>query len=321
MIPFLHTLYHPEIFQGNLKKKHYFEGWYFKHVSVDLKSVYSFIPGIALAEERFAFIQVLNGITGESEFIRYPLEEFSFRKDKFWVKIGKSVFTPDFIDLNIDGRYKGRLDYSDRVPYPSRLLSPGIMDWYSFVPTMECKHGLVSMNHEIEGSLQTPSGVIDFSKGKGYIEKDWGTSFPESYLWAQCNNFGDPGNSFMLSVAKIPWKGTFFIGFLGFLHFAGKTEFFAIYNHSKIQKFQRMSPDTIQIELSKKNIVFSIEIKSKTSGTLFAPKLGLMKNLIKESIDSEIKLRLLKTGEGCLYEDCGQRAGLEVIEKIFSYKI
>ena len=42
-------IYKPEVFQGNLKRKKYFEGWYFKHVSKDLKNVWSFIPGISLS--------------------------------------------------------------------------------------------------------------------------------------------------------------------------------------------------------------------------------------------------------------------------------
>jgi len=320
MVSILKTLYRPEIFQGSLEKKHYFEGWYFKHVAADLGSVYSFIPGISLAEERFAFIQVLNGISGESGFIRYPIESFQFSKDRLWVKIEDSVFTHNFIDLNIEGRYRGRLDYDGLHPYPSTILSPGIMGWYSFVPTMECNHGLVSMTHSLSGILETPHGPVDFNRGKGYIEKDWGTSFPESYLWLQCNNFNNAGTSMMLSVAKIPWKGHFFIGFLGFLLYEGKAMFFATYNNSRIHTFRRISNDSIQIELHRRNIVLQLTITGKNSGSLLAPKLGTMNNLIKESIDSEVFIRLLKD-KNCVYEDLGHRAGLEVIEQIFSHKI
>ena len=49
-------LFRPEIFQGNLKKKNYFEGWYFKHVAQNGKHVFSFIPGISLTQnDRHAF--------------------------------------------------------------------------------------------------------------------------------------------------------------------------------------------------------------------------------------------------------------------------
>jgi len=56
----------PEMFQGNKKKKRYFEGWYFKMVSEDGQSILSIIPGISLSSdgsEQHAFIQVIDGKT------------------------------------------------------------------------------------------------------------------------------------------------------------------------------------------------------------------------------------------------------------------
>jgi len=53
-------LYNPIIFQGNLNKKRYFEGWYFKHVSANLDHVYSFIPGVALTKNRQTHIYTGN---------------------------------------------------------------------------------------------------------------------------------------------------------------------------------------------------------------------------------------------------------------------
>jgi len=53
-------VYKPEIFQGNLKNKNYFEGWYFKHVSSDLKHVWSFIPGISLTKnDPYSFVPIM----------------------------------------------------------------------------------------------------------------------------------------------------------------------------------------------------------------------------------------------------------------------
>jgi hypothetical protein len=56
------------------------------------------------------------------------------------------------------------------------------MGWYSFIPFMECKHGIVSANHKIKGKITVNNQIIDFDEGQGYIEKDWGTSFPEAGL-------------------------------------------------------------------------------------------------------------------------------------------
>ena len=48
------------------------------------------------------------------------------------------------------------------------------MGWYRFVPFMECFHGVVSLNHELEGDFLIENQVFSFDGGKGYIEKDWG---------------------------------------------------------------------------------------------------------------------------------------------------
>lgn len=50
------------LFQGHLKKKHYFEGWYFKQVTGDLLYTVAIIPGISIVKnDPHAFIQVMDG--------------------------------------------------------------------------------------------------------------------------------------------------------------------------------------------------------------------------------------------------------------------
>ena len=44
---FLKYIKEPLLYQGKHRKGNYFEGWYFKHVSADLKTTVSVIPGMA----------------------------------------------------------------------------------------------------------------------------------------------------------------------------------------------------------------------------------------------------------------------------------
>ena len=67
-------------------------------------------------------------------------------------------------------------------------MSPNSMGFFAYFPFMQCYHEIVSMSHSLNGSLNF-SEAIDFSGGEGYIEKDWGTSFPKEYVWIQSNNF------------------------------------------------------------------------------------------------------------------------------------
>lgn len=315
-------LYNPELFQGNLKKRNYFEGWYFKHVSANLAHVWSFIPGISLNEkDPHAFIQVINGITGYTAYITYPVEQFSFNKDSLDLIIGKSRFTENYISLDIESdniKIKGKISFSDNIKYPSSLFSPGIMGWYSFVPFMECKHGIVSVNHTLTGSLTIDNLEVSFTGGKGYIEKDWGTSFPEAWVWLQSNNFSDPGTSFTFSLAKIPWLGKFFIGFIVFLYYKSEFIIFSTYNKSELTDILQDS-DSVSMTLKNKKYILKFKAVKKTFGELKAPASGDMSRRIKESVDSDVTLNLFDNNNNLLYSDEGKRAGLEVIDKIFEY--
>lgn len=331
----LRKLYHPSVFQGSLSRKGYFEGWYFKQVSADLQHVYAVIPGIALgaeAQERYSFIQIIDGMSGRTHFIRYPLEHFQASEKALEVRIGKSTFSDNYIALNIENNdiaLHGKISFRNLSPYPSRLLSPGIMGRYSFIPKMECKHGLVSMTHRLEGQLQINETPVDFTGGKGYIEKDWGTSFPESWIWMQSNHFSEPETSFMLSIAKIPWMGSYFMGFLSFLKIGAATRFFATYNESKIVDIQNLSRRDSAGETELEGVELTIERESPSGkeelrvraestrrGALKSPVRGRMDSFIKESVDAEIRLEY-RSSDGQTYRDTGRRGGLEIVEQVF----
>jgi hypothetical protein len=221
--------------------------------------------------------------------------------------------------LNINSpliKVSGRLSYSGSVKYPTSLFAPGIMGWYSFVPYMECKHGVVSVSHRIDGSLSVDDAIIDFSGGKGYIEKDWGKSFPESWIWFQSNNFMNSDACIMISIAKIPWLGSFFTGFLGFLYCEGVFYPFSTYHKSEITELN-LADDKLTIGFKGGKYLLSVTATLKNSGILLAPKSGKMSRRIKESIDSELEVVLSRLDGTEIYRDKAFRAGLEVIEGIF----
>jgi hypothetical protein len=315
-------VYKPDVFQGSLRKRNYFEGWYFKHVSSDLKNVITFIPGISLNKnDPHAFIQVINGISGESDYIPYALSEFEYSRNGLYIKVGKSVFTDTYSSPDIDRgqfRISGKISYGNMVRYPRKLLSPGIMGWYSFVPSMECKHAIISVNHGLSGRLISEYRLIDFSQGKGYIEKDWGTSFPETWLWIQANNFDDVETSFSFSVAKIPWRGKYFIGFLSYLYYNGKFYNFSTYNNSEIELMRNLE-DSVFIVLKNKDHMLKLSATKSFSGILNAPLAGEMTRRIKESNDSNVSIALFNSRKEVIYTDTSLRAGIEIIDSIFDY--
>jgi len=310
---------HPEVFQGNRKKKNYFEGWYYKMVSADGSSILSVIPGIALSEDgsgKHAFIQVIDGKTAKTGYFTFPIEEFAFSGKDFAIRIGRNYFSADsmVLDIHTDtSSISGRIWMTEPVTLPSgALLNPGIMGWYRFVPFMQCYHGVVSLSHQLQGALDLDGVRYDFSHGKGYIEKDWGSSMPSAWIWMQTNNFNNPDASFMLSVANIPWLGKSFTGFLGFCYFNGTIHRFATYTRASLE-IRHQGQDTLQIVIRDRKLVYEITAMRSNAGLLKAPVKGSMDRRIPESIDARLHLRIRDIKGKIVFSDSTSIAGLEIV--------
>ena len=123
----LRNIRFPERFQGSLKKRQYFEGWYFKIVSSNQDSIFAIIPGIILnRKERtsHAFIQVLDGIQVKYYYLKYPLDTFSYSSSKFESWIENSYFSAEEVKLDIqneDISIQGELKITDLTPLPKKL--------------------------------------------------------------------------------------------------------------------------------------------------------------------------------------------------------
>ena len=200
-----------EIFQGEKylnNNKNYFEGWYFKNSNKE-ESI-SFIPGINIDEKsKNAFIQVITN--NSSYFINYNILDFKFNTNPFFIKIGKNFFSKEKIHIEIEDKSQnlkiyGNLKYSNNKNIKTNFINPNIMGPFSYVPFMECNHAILSMKNNINGTIAINNKKINFNNGIGYIEKDWGCSFPKSYIWCQGNDFENQNASFMLSIANIPFK-------------------------------------------------------------------------------------------------------------------
>ncbi len=321
MITRLHAFFNPEEFRGRGKKRNYFEGWYFKSVSPDENTALAIIPGIAMDGNgnRQSFIQVLDGKKHTAACHKFPLEAFRPASRRFYFEIGNNIFSASRVYLDLPG-LTGELFFSGNIPWPKPWYSPGIMGPYSFAPFMECYHGIVSLDHHIEGTIVHQGNAINFSGGRGYIEKDWGRSFPAAYIWAQSNHFSEPGISFKCSVAKIPWLRGSFTGFIAGLWWGGKLYRFATYNGTKLL---RSFANEEKAEIILENSAYRLELLARraVTATLASPIRGLMEGRIEESMNALLLVQLTERKSGSvLWRDEGRNAGLEVagrIEEIF----
>ena len=272
----IHAIWNPECYHGCGKSKRFFEGWYYKIISSDQKQALAIIPGIAMDEngEKQAFIQVLDGRNLKASYHKFNAQEFIPKPKTHDLQIGKNRFTNNNIELDLPD-LKGSLRFRDRNPWPSSWNSPGIMGPFSFVPFMECYHGILSMNHVLKGGLCFKEENISFSEGLGYTEKDWGHSFPAGYIWMQSNHFSSPGISVKASMAIIPWLGSSFIGHIAGVLFNGKLYEFTTYNGTKV-KLCLITEKTVKIEMENPQYRLSLRAKRDQATSLAAPIAGFM---------------------------------------------
>jgi len=314
-------LIHPEFFQGNKKKNNYFEGWYYKFVSYDELTTIALIPGVSInKEDKHAFIQVFiskminNKVELKTFYFRFTIDDFSFNHEVFTVTIGDNVFTKSEIKINLVNNeidLKGRISISEITPIKSSLLVPNIMGFFGYFNFMECYHGVISMSHSLKGALYLNKTSINFDKGKGYIEKDWGKSFPKSYVWLQSNHFSNSSTSLMFSYATIPFIGLSFKGLIANLVYQGKEYRFATYNSAKIQ-YVNISDNLVEYTLKKRQYKLTIKAMSHHQIDLASPRNGKMIEHIKEGLSGTIDLSFYINNH-LVYEDTGKHAGIEIM--------
>jgi hypothetical protein len=314
----------PLAFHGSGKRGPFFEGWYFKDVSVDGSRRWSIIPGVYIGREQkdsHSFIQFMDGASGKSWYVEFPYRDFHAGTEQFHVEIGTNEFSQDRLKIDVereDFSASGELKFIDTKPWPVTILSPGIMGWFAWVPGMECYHGVVSLDHSIQGKLMINGEEVDFSGGRGYIEKDWGKAMPKAWIWAQTNHFKKAGTSLTLSVADIPFGPLSFNGFIAGLLLDGEIHRFATYTGARILTLLVEEREVrITMEDGKKRLEVSA-LRGKTSD-LQAPTVSQMDRRITETLSAEIVVELsLRRRDGWqkVFEDTGTYAGLEIVGKL-----
>ncbi len=305
--------FYPEWYHGEHKKKSFFEGWYFKHV-IDQQAInFALIPGISNDPlDAHAFIQLIVTPMMITKYFRFDITSFSTTQNPFSVKIDQHRFSLEGIHVNLiddDFSFYANLTYTHRTPLQTSYMIPNIMGPFSYLPNMECNHGVLSMSHYVNGTIKINQQTYDLNQEKGYIEKDWGVSFPKKYVWLQCNHFNDSTTSFMGSIAVIPYLGFTFEGHIFNLIHQGKEYRFATYNGSKF-KLDYVNPKTRVIELRKGRYRCVVKAYIEKTGSLKSPRHGLMQEMIKEGLEGTIQI-MLYDKDTCVLDLIGNNAGVE----------
>lgn len=250
-----------------------FEGWYFKHQAGD--TMLALIPGQA---ESGAFLQVMS--TGGARQFSLPSLTVSGGE----IRAGDCRFSREGVLLDLPG-LQGEIRYGRFTPLKSDIMGP-----FRFFP-MQCRHGVISMGHTIQGSVTLDGVPICLDGGQGYLEKDSGTSFPRAYLWMQCNDFPEEC-AIMVSIAQVPFAGLSFPGCICAIVYRGAEYRLATYRGVRIR-----AAEARHIRLSQGKLLLELDIAPSHPGhALQAPVRGVMSGRIRESCNALVHARLWENG-------------------------
>lgn len=260
--------------------RQHFAGYYFKHQKGDHT------------------LCIIAGCTNKEQFIQVITEEFS-------VEVPYSegnYFSRKGIRLNIQTpqiTLTGTIRYVGLSPIKYDIMGP-----FSCFP-MECRHGIVSMNHQLNGKVVLNGDVIDFTGGVGYIENDSGCSFPASYIWVQANDFQKQKCSIMAAVATIPFCGFRFRGCICVIQYKGREYRLATYLGVRVILCTKN-----RILLKQGKYFLEIRIKGRNAKSLSAPKNGDMMRTIWECAACPAEFIFYERGK-CVFRLRSERASFE----------
>ena len=184
------------------------------------------------------------------------------------------------------------------------------------VPFMECYHGVVSLGHGLRGSLDVEGTRTSFDAGRGYIEKDWGSSFPAGHVWMHSNHFdGDASASFVGSVAIIPWKRSSFRGFIIGLKHHDQLHVWATYNGARELDLQ-IDDTHVRWELEGPSGRLTIEALRSRGGLLAAPLRTAMHRRVEETLDAHVSLTHVDSAGRTVFSAPSEVTGMEVFGDI-----
>lgn len=291
-------------FHGQHKQHRFFEGWYLKHQKDG--QVLALIPAYHVDEEGRASASVQIITSDGSDVVRFPSNSFGAADKRFFVRVGENEFSDLGIRINLKGKH---LSVSGRLRYtPFQQPCHDMMGPFRHLHFMECNHGVLSFSHRLSGTLDINGQKIDFTDGLGYIEKDWGRSFPSSYLWTQCGWTGfQGGSSVMLSVADIPMLGRRFTGCIGAVWDGGQEYRLATYHGAWVC---RCTAQEVVVRQGK--LQLQARLLESHPHPLQAPVGGGMTRVIHESPACKVRYRFWSNGR-LIFDRVGNSAGFEAV--------
>jgi len=311
---------HPDLYHGAKKQKNFFEGWYFKIVDKYGMHALAFIPGISKSRNKadhHSFLQVINAVDHSYQYYRYKADSFYSDKKCLDIKIANHSFSLNKVKINLQENKEtiiGSLSLASPIKWPDSKLSPGSMGFYNHFSFMECYSQVCAIDGVItNGDLLINDKKLNFAQGKYYIEKNWGRSFPSSWIWIQSNHFPDNRATVTCSLGLVPFP--IIKSFRGFLIGVSiDQDFYTFTTMNRSSLTLNSLGDDVILTSKNRNLTLTLKTTSRKAEFLqcYGPKDGKMIPLVQETLTGEVEMTLFDTENNKLiYQGIGKACGIE----------
>ena len=264
------------------KMKGTFYGWYMKCQSAS--QTLAVIPAVhQCGKERTCSIQIIT----DSDAWNVPFPDGMYRRQEKNIWIGKNKFGRNGLSLKINKpglTVNGMLNFGELSPLRYDIMGP-----FAIIPFMECRHGVWSMEHTVNGTLRINDQVFRFHNARGYWQGDKGHSFPKQYAWTHC--FFN-GGSLMLSVADIPFGGLRFTGVICAIQWLGREYRLATYLGARAV---HIHDGEVVIQQGRRQL--TVRRLEQKGHPLAAPSRGNMSRTIHETASCRAYYQLVDGGQ------------------------
>jgi hypothetical protein len=280
--------YKPNSIRGNFERNKYFEGWFQKIYSKEHNASFILIYGYATnnSDDTFGFSQVL--IPNQTpEIIYFPKNEVSCNIEQHIFRMGNNLLTTELIRIDIHGL---RIDLNLKNTQPFRSFKNS-MGYTYFIPHLPCYHSVLTKIQNVSGEIQHNGVRYNLNNEMGYLEKNWGTTFPESYFWVHAIDPNNPAISLLFSRAKIVWLGKTYIKHVGYLCFDGQQiELRELKNFSVCNS--NIGPENRIIQIRSASAQLDLALEYGREVLFKGPKDGALSRVIRHQTDASIKVSL-----------------------------
>ncbi len=280
--------YKPNSIRGTFERNKFFEGWFQKVYSKSHKASFILIYGYAThnSDDEFGFLQIL--IPNQTpEIVYFPKNEVACDIEQHIFHMGKNLLTTELIRIDING-LSIELNLKNTQPFRTFKNSMG---YTYFIPNLPCYHSVLNTVQSVSGEIQHNGVRYMLDHEMGYLEKNWGTTFPESYFWVHAIDPNNPAISLLFSRAKIVWLGKTYIKHVGYLRFDGQQiELRALKNFSVSNS--NISPENRSIQIRSASAQIDLALGYGREVLFKGPKDGALSRSIAHQTDARIKVSL-----------------------------